>query len=65
MTDICLASDIVKETEKAICIDYARERMIWIPKSCIDIVDGVVFCKNWFAKKNGIGRFNQTRFLVS
>jgi hypothetical protein len=64
MTEVCMANDIVRETEKAICFDYAGERMVWLPKSCIAIVDGVVWAKNWIARQNGIGRYNQTRVLL-
>ena len=64
MTDVAMQSDIIKETEKAICIDYARERYIWLPKSCVEIQDGVIYAKNWIAKQNGIGRFNRTHVTL-
>lgn len=64
MTQVSLETEIVRETEKAICIDYARERMVWLPKSCVEIVDGIVYAKSWVAKKNGIGCHNQRRALV-
>ena len=60
MTDVAMQSDIVKETEKAICIDYAGERYIWLPKSCVEIRDGIVYAKKWIAKQNKIGIFFRT-----
>jgi hypothetical protein len=64
MTEVAMKSDIIKETEKAICIDYARERQIWLPKSCVEIVNDVVWAKKWIAKENGIGCFNRRSVSV-
>ena len=58
MTTIALENAIVRQTEKAIQID-AGDRLVWVPKSVIEVGDGIVFCKNWFAKKNGIGVFGK------
>lgn len=64
MTEVAMKSDIIKETEKAICIDYARERQIWLPKSCVEVVGDVVWAKKWIAKQNGIGCFNRRSVSV-
>ncbi len=64
MTDVCTANCIIRETEKAVMIDYAGERNVWIPRSCIAIVDDVLYCKCWFARKNGIGCYNRTSCRV-
>ena len=56
MTDIALLNLIVKETEKAILVDVGG-RNVWVPKSIVEVKEDVVFAPNWFAKKNGIGRY--------
>lgn len=60
MTDFAMTSDIVRETEKAVCVDYARERMVWVPKSILVEKDGILFCPMWFAKKNAVGCYNKS-----
>jgi hypothetical protein len=54
MTSIATLNLITRETEKAIQIDTG-DRLVWVPKSVTVIEGDVVMCKNWFAKKNGIG----------
>jgi len=63
MTTIALENAIVRQTEKAIQID-AGDRLVWVPKSLTAVEDGVVFCKNWFAKKNGIGVFGRRACVI-
>ena len=64
MADITFVENIVKETEKAILFD-AGDRMVWVPKSIIEINDkGVVSCPIWFARKNGIGKFGYVPCFV-
>ena len=63
VTGIAMVKDVVRETEKAIQID-AGDRLVWVPKSLTVIDDGDIYCKNWFAKKNGIGRFGYRSVLV-
>lgn len=64
-TDAFTVDNIVRETDKAILFDYARERNVWIPKTCVIITSGgIVWVANWIAKRNGVGRFGATRCLV-
>ena len=64
MDDIALTNAIVKQTEKAIQID-AGDRLVWVPKSIIQIADDVVKCQMWFCKKNGIGRYGYRSCVIS
>lgn len=64
MTTIALLNNITRETEKAIQID-AGDRLVWVPKSLIELEGDVILCKKWFAKKNGIGQYGATTVLVS
>jgi hypothetical protein len=64
MTSIALENAIVRQTEKAIQID-SGDRLVWVPKSITRVEDGVVFCQNWFAKKNGIGCFGYRPCVIS
>lgn len=50
---------IVKETEKAVCVEAKFENIvleneknikIWIPKSCIEKINEKVVIKSWFVK---------------
>jgi hypothetical protein len=63
MTDIAIIANITRETDKAIQINTG-DRLVWVPKSLIELEGDVVLCKKWFAKKNGIGKYGATTVLV-
>ena len=55
----CKGSDLIRQTEKAVCVDLGGEATAWIPKSVIlEFIDGDgpsypsgLIIKDWFAEK--------------